>query len=202
MALRTLLPQADVHDSISSRLQEMSPREARSFSALGGSAPDALGLAAPHPMFNLSLEAIDHDDWINRVQMTGWRYFITSSEGVVATAEARSLSKDGPVEGTLTNAGPLVVGSEQALALAEKRPEIVGGQYVLGLLRIPALYVVALWLRSERRPESLDRFVPIGPVPAPYIVNSILTPQAFVEVLRDLKRARSSSDPSRESTTN
>lgn len=96
----------------------------------------------------------------------------------------------------------VVVGSEQALALAEKRPEIANGQYVLGPLRVPALYVVALWLRSERRPEKLDRFVPVDPAPKPYQVNSLMEPQAFIGILRKLKQARVASGAGREPTTN
>lgn len=202
MALRTLLPQDDVRERISSRLQDMSGRERNVISTLGGAAVDVLGLAAPHPMFNLALEAIDRENWIDQVQMTGWRYFVTSNEGVVATAEARSLSRNGPVEGTLTNEGPFVVGSEQALALAEKLPEVAAGQYVLGLLRVPSLYLIALWLRSEVRPEALDRFVPVAPAPEPYQVNSVMEPRAFIDILRSLKRARLASSAGREATTN
>jgi len=202
MPIRTLTPQSDVQDRLSLRLHHMSTTERGQASTLGGASADVLGLAAPHPVFNLSLQAIDRDDWVSAVKMTGWRYFVTSSQGVVATAEARALWKDGPVEGTLTNEGPFVVGSEQALALAERLPEIAGGKYVLGLLRVPPLYVVALWLRSEQGPEGLDRFVPVSPAPAPFRTDSALRPEEFITILRRLKAERLDSAGGSAETTN
>lgn len=189
MPLRILEPQAAVQERIASNLRGPAAPAMAKANALGGAAP-VLGLAAPHPMFNLSLDALDAADWVKRAEMTGWRYFVTSDAAVVALAEAASTSPTGPVGGALTNEGPFVLGSEEALAFSERQDEISKGSYVLGLLRVPALYVVALWLRSEDRPATRDRFVPVSPAPAPLTANVLMKPKAFITALRQLKASK------------
>lgn len=203
MPLRTIAPRADVRARISTRLQEMTAAPALlEMSALGGAEADQLGLAAPHPMFNLDLKSVDSPDWLNQAKMTGWRYFVTSKDGVIATAETSSTSRNGPVVGTLTNEGPFAVGSEQALAQTEGQKDIADGNYVLGLIRVPALYLVALWFRSEQTPDVLDRFVPVDPAPPPFEANSLLNPADFVAALRKLKASREASGGTRDDTSN
>lgn len=192
MPLRTLDPHAGVQERVAAELQRGRLVSLAS-DALGGTSADSVGMAAPHPMFNLGLDAIDSADWMQRVEMTGWRYFVTSNSGVVATVEASSSSPDGPINGTLTNEGPFVLGSEQALILSETQMEISNGSYILGLLRIPALYVIALWLRSDHDPEKLDRFVPVAPAPNPLIANALMDPIEFGQGLRHLKSLKAAS---------
>jgi hypothetical protein len=155
--------------------------------ALGGAADGSLGVAAPHPVFNLGLDALESPDWTSRAEMTGWRYFVTSEAGVVAAAEASSDSAGGPIKGTMTNAGPFVVGTEKALASVESDPKVAKGSFALGLLRVPALYVVALWLRGEGKSAGTDWFVPVAPAPEPFLADVLTNPKDFIQALVKLK---------------
>lgn len=190
MALRTLQPNASVTERIATEVRGMVRGSAAESLALGGSADSCLGVAAPHPVFNLGLDSLDSPDWMNRVEMTGWRYFVTSDGGVVAAAEASSESAEGPVKGTMTNIGPFVIGSEKALALVEADPKVARGSFALGLLRVPALYVVALWLRGEGRSAGTDWFVPVAPTPKPILADVLTRPSDFIQALVKLKRLK------------
>ena len=202
MALKTLIPNAAVQDSVTARLVSMTREPNADAAAFGGAATETLGLSAPHPVFNLGLDAIDKPEWLRLATMTGWRYFVTSEAGPVATAEAGSRSRGGDVTGTLTNQGPFVLGSEQALAVSERAMEQVKGDYVLAMLRVPALYLVCLWLRSEKAVDRLDRFVPVDPAPSPFVANKVLQPSDFIARLRELKASHDASAGGADSASN
>lgn len=187
MALRTLEPNASVTQRIATEVRGMARRPGVKSLAIGGAADGSLGVAAPHPVFNLGLDSLESPDWMNLVKMTGWRYFVTSDVGVVAAAEAVTASDGGHVEGTMTNEGPFVIGTETALVLAEADPTVAKGSFALGLLRIPALYVVALWLRGEKKSEGTDWFVPVAPAPEPLVAGVLTRPGDFIKALIRLK---------------
>ncbi len=193
MSLRILTPATNVSERLAEQIFSTSRNIGTMMSALGGAQPDALGLAAPHPVFNLGLDAIDAPDWISKVQMTGWRYFVTSGASVVAASEASTSGPEGAVKGTLTNEGPFVLGTEEALAICERSTEVSKGNFVLGMLRVPALYVVALWLRNDAGSDELDRFVPAAPTPTSLEANAIMTPSDFIDALRNLKASKAES---------
>lgn len=190
MALRTLQPDAAVTERIATEVRGMARRSAAESLALGGAADSSLGVAAPHPVFNLGLDSLESPDWMNRVEMTGWRYFVTSATGVIAAAEANSDSAGGAVKGTMTNAGPFVVGTEKALALVEEDPRVAKGSFALGLLRVPALYTVALWLRGEGKSVGADWIVPVAPAPEPFVAGDLMRPNDFIKVLVELKHLK------------
>jgi hypothetical protein len=195
MALRILQPHAAVTERIATEVRGMARRSAAESLALGGAADSSLGVAAPHPVFNLSLDSLESPDWMNRVEMTGWRYFVTSEAGVIAVAEASSESAGGTVKGTMTNAGPFVVGTEKALASVEADPQVTKGSFALGLLRVPALYVVALWLRGEGKSSGTDWIVPVAPAPEPLRAGVMMRPNDFIKALGELKRSKDAATP-------
>jgi hypothetical protein len=190
MPLRTLQPDPSVTDRIAVEVLGMAPPSGAQALALGGSEDRALGVAAPHPVFNLGLDALGSPDWTQRVEMTGWRYFVTSHGDVIAAAEASTASANGPVQGTMTNEGPFVAGTEKALAQVESLPTVAKGTFALGLLRVPALYVVALWLRGEGQSAGTDWLVPVAPAPHPLRVDVLTRPKDFMDALVVLKNRR------------
>lgn len=193
MALRTLQPSASVTERIATEIRGMAQRPGAEALALGGAMAASLGMAAPHPVFNLGLDSVESPDWLNLVEMTGWRYFVTSEAGVIAAAEASSESAGGPVKGTMTNSGPFVIGTEKALASVESDPKVAKGSFALGLLRVPALYVVALWLRGEGKSAGTDWLVPVAPTPEPLQADALTSPGDFVQALEKLKRLKDAS---------
>lgn len=192
MPLRSLVPPKTLTDELKSRVGEMgAERQLLVGDDLGGNAPLSLAMAAPHPVFNLALDAIGRPNWLSALRMTGWRYLVMSNEEVIAAAEALAPTFDTTKsQGTLTNEGPFVAGTEEALSFSEQRDEVAKEPYAWALIRIPALHVLALWLRHESRVDSRDWIVPTSPTPSPLQPNVLMRPDAFMQELIRLKGMR------------
>jgi hypothetical protein len=148
MALRLVQPSAQVAKLVQDRLMGYVAEQGFRTRALAAAKPATLGLAAPHPVFQLGLDQAGKPGAIQKAAMAGWRYLVTSGTQVVAAAHATAKSRDGRASFSHLNEGPFVASTERALAKAETWPEVKGGRYALGLLSVPALYVNALWLRE------------------------------------------------------
>lgn len=116
--------------------------------------PGIPGLApgVPHQTFHLDLEAVSQG--IAGSEPVGWRYFLagTSTEATVA---AEVLTRDQVIAFAGLNRGPFVVQMVDVMRKAN-----VQGDFEARLLRVPALYVVAVWLAGD---GGADVFLPLQP---------------------------------------
>lgn len=133
--------------------------------ALTMTAPEQLALTAPHAMYNVSLEAIINRVPIDDAPQTAWRYLVDAGDGAVASSEV-AIGADGQLTFAQLNEGPFVAATAQALRDAERIPEVANGNYEARVLRVPALYVLALWLKDLD--DSNDLIIPLDPAP-PYL---------------------------------
>jgi len=191
MPIRVLQPAAQVDTVMRDHLQQMAAEQGFRTRALAAAEPESLALAAPHPVFNLGLDQIGRRGALDRVAMTGWRYLIVAGDSVIASAEAQASGPAAKAAFSNTNEGVFVQSSAAALAAAEQWPEVKDGRFALGLLRVPALYVLALWLRDEEDGGGGDLFVPLAPSPLPLQAGERMPAAAFEAALQQLKRARS-----------
>lgn len=196
MALRLVEPGAQVAQLLRDRLAGYVAEQGFRTRALSAAKPASLGLAAPHPVFQLALEDVGTPAAFERAAMAGWRYLVTSGKRVIASAQASARSRTAKATFSHLNEGPFVAATERALALAEAWPEVRDGRYALGLLSVPALYVEALWLRDEDGQDGGDRFVPLDPAPAPLQAEQRYTAAEFAAALATLKAQRGNSGDS------
>ena len=194
MPLRLIQPAASVAEVVRVQLAGMAQQQQFRTRGLAAARPTTLGLAAPHPVFNLGLDEIGKPGALDRAAMTAWRYLVTSGSDVIAAAEASARHAKGRAVFSGTNEGAFVKASAEAIADAEEWPEIRAGRYALGLLRVPALYVVALWLRDEDGKDGGDRFVPLAPAPAPLAGGKRICRTEFEQALDEIKRRRGASE--------
>ena len=134
--------------------------------ALGSRALPAV--SAPIRVHNLGADAIAAGKGLAAVQPIGWLSTLTTDGEVRGTIEviparpARkgTASAEGLRFGGFTT-GPL----QQALAAAIETAAKSSGrsEVQIAVLRVPALYLLALWLRDK----GGDRLVPIAPCPSP-----------------------------------
>lgn len=156
-------------------------------------APANLSLAAPHPTYNLGLEAIGSAKPLDKAILTAWSYVVLNGEQSIATAEALPASgKRQPVFAS-TSEGPTATSIGTAIAVAEALPELQEKTYELAVLRVPALYVTALWLRGSERGTPDDLFIPLQPAPDGLKAEEKLTASAFLKILAELKARRGTS---------
>jgi hypothetical protein len=120
-----------------------------------------LRLAAPHPIFNLPFHSIASGSDFELAYMTGWRYFLTTFDSVLAAAEMHSITRHEPGTFAQLVRGPLIQSAFALLARAEQIETVKAKPFALGLLRVPALQFHALWLRDVHRGAEKDLFIPI-----------------------------------------
>lgn len=190
MPLTIRQPAKDVAAVVRGQLEKMATGAQFRTAQLRAAAPAALSLAAPHPVYNLSLDDVGSSDPLAKTNLTAWGYVILDGEQTVATAEAlQSMGKKKPVF-SHTHEGPSVASFGEAISLAEKLPELENDSYELAVLRIPALYVTALWLKGAQRGTADDLFIPLNPAPNGLKAEEKMTADVFLQALVELKAER------------
>lgn len=116
----------------------------------------------PHQVYNLGLDAIRDGKGLDAAQAVGWR-FLLGQPSQDPTVAAEIHESGGQHEFSGLNRGPFVAQTLTAIKQAETTPEIRDGDFEPRVLRIPALYVVALWLKE--RSTGKDILIPLDPAP-------------------------------------
>jgi len=143
-----------------------------------------LYLAAPHPVFNLPLDQLDEDMPFESAVMTGWNYLVISSGATLATIElTASNHHDTPSFCRVTD-GRMAKSAARGLVMAERSATVKGGDYVLGMIRVPSIHVHALWLRDGQADGIRDLFALLEPAPIRSATDHLWSPRDFLSILR------------------
>jgi hypothetical protein len=150
-----------------------------SFSARGlrEARPEQISATVPHAVYNLTLDAAKNGK-IDVARLSGWRFLLAVDDNVLASAETRS--EGGSQAFSHVNAGPFVGGTVDALAAAERIAEADERQLELRLLNVPALYLMAVWLRPS---EGDGVFVPVAPAPTGFEADRGYEESEFIDAL-------------------
>jgi hypothetical protein len=138
-------------------------------------------LASPHRVHNLRLTDLGKPGALRDAPMTAWRYLVEDDGAAVASAEV-GVDEKGNVRGfDHVNEGPFVAATAAAQKAAATLPQVRDGRMEPRILRIPALYVMALWLKDLD--GDSDVLVPMAPAP-PYLeANRPYTERGFMRAL-------------------
>lgn len=188
MRLRVAESSPETIEAVRLQLSELAGRAGFRNRALAQADPLAIGLAAAHDVYNLGLDQIVAGAGIDDAERVGRRFLVLDGDAPVASAEVSGA--DGA--GFASNEGPFVAATAAAIAHAENDPELADGAYELRVLRIPALYVMALWLRDDD--GRGDVVIPMGPAPAPLEALRAYAPDELLSQLREPAAERLSSD--------
>lgn len=113
----------------------------------------------PHQVFTVGLTDLSDRSWVEKARLVGWRYLLQGQNGVAMAAEVNASSSGD--QGVSLNEGPFVEQTADLLADARASQNVEDGDYEFAVLRIPAIYVMALWLKSRNSGD--DIFIPMGP---------------------------------------
>jgi hypothetical protein len=164
MPLRLVEDPTHVRETVRATLAERIDRSDVATPALRGARADDLFLAAPHPVYTLGLQALGGGEGPDAAELTGWRYLIQRDEKTIAAAELHVVGGDaGTARALEINEGPFVRATEAALEDVARLPQLADAAYELRLLKVPSVYVIALWLHAVD--GGGDLFVPIGDTP-------------------------------------
>jgi hypothetical protein len=139
----------------------------------------------PHQAFNLGLDAITAGKGLEGAKPVGWRFLLgqPSQDPAVAAEVEGSL---GQHNFSGLNRGPFVAQTLKAMRLAENDPRVSDGDFEPRFLRVPALYVVALWLKE--RNSGNDLVIPLEPAPPNLAPGRIYTGLEFTHELETQAR--------------
>lgn len=179
-------PPPGVLDKVRSKLHAFADGSKFSTKALRGARKGQLDLSTPHQIFTMGLDDITTGAGLDRAQPAGWRYLIEDGGQLIASAES-TLAPDGTHEVSQFTEGPFVAETDKAVKAVRKLPQLEAAGFELRLLRIPALYVMALWLHAP----ATDLLVPLAPSP----IRKEGKPIPAVEFLADLSELASQATP-------
>lgn len=166
MAIRYATPPGDAERLAAAGLNEV--KSTARLKTPGGAAlatmgPDQVTLAAPHEVHDVGLDAAAARRPLAESPITGWRYLVDTPLGTVASSEVAAEATGQPTVFAQLNEGPFVESTARALRQIEEIPEVASGSYEVRMLKVPALYVAALWLKHLDGDDDL--IVPLDPAP-------------------------------------
>ncbi|MFC0097690.1 hypothetical protein ACFFKH_09130 [Micromonospora marina] len=151
-------PPRGMSDKVKSKLHRFANEGRFAGKGLRGTNKDSLDVSTPHQVFTLGLDDVLAGGGIDRAQPAGWRYLVEQAGQPVASAETTA-GPDGSQEVSQFTEGPFVDATDKALKVVRKLPKLEAAGFELRLLRIPAVYQMALWLHSAKE----DLLVPLAP---------------------------------------
>jgi hypothetical protein len=143
----------------------------------------------PHPVYNLSLADLVAGKTLTAATLVSWRYLLNDSE-TTAMAEVSPSAAGQASALTMINRGPFVASLVQAVDAAGANTAFNTGTYEVAVLSIPALYVMALWLRSAT--PGGGTLIPLSPAPTQLTAGQSYTEPAFLLALAPLAQQKSS----------
>jgi len=138
-------------------------------------------LSAPHRVYHLGSKDAAHGRRIEYARPGGWRFMLVDGDDALAAVEVRE--RDGTYVFSGLNAGPFVASTVEAVRRLERLGE---APHEMRLLRVPALYLEALWLHGDS-----DRFMPLAPTIQGIEAFRMYPEPEFSRLLSDLAATRS-----------
>ena len=138
-------------------------------------------VTTPHTIYNLGLDAMAEGRGLDRAVHTATGYIVLEDRRIVAAAEVAVDERGTPTEFSSFTRGTELNGTERVLRSLDELPGVADREFELRLLRIPALYVRAIWLKVLQGDD--DRLVPVSapedirvgqPVPAARFLESMV----------------------------
>ena len=136
----------------------------------------------PHQVYVLTLADIVSGKSPADARFTGWRHIIANG-GRKFAAEIMGDEQGQNQQFAGTHEGALVKSFLATLRVMQKHKIVAGRTYELRLLKIPALYVMALWLKSLN--DADDLIVPLAPTHHALKPGKPYTRKEFMDVIRE-----------------
>ena len=141
---------------------------------------------AAEPAISLPFFVLNLSDIVPRgiaaARQVGWRHLLPAGDfGSPMLAETAIRGSGQHTFAALTES-PFASDLEARLAALRQDPTISAGSYEAALLQVPAMYVMAIWLRDTA--DHNDLFVPVAPAPPPLTAGRQYNASQFLDALR------------------
>jgi hypothetical protein len=153
---------------------------------------ETLSHSEAHPVYFVPLDALAKGKLLDAAKQTGWRYLLVQDNAAVAEAElsvsrgaksakaSKTATTARPLQFASLTHGPFAAATVDALGAAERLPQVERDDYEMRLIKIPAVYFVALWLHGAKG----DILIPMGDPPGGLERNKPYTEAQIIEALR------------------
>lgn len=136
--------------------------------------------------FALELNSLAEND-LGAARATGWQHLLSTGVGH-ATVLARTAVHHNQHTFAALSESPFASELQDQVASLQTDPQIATGPFEAAVLEVPALHVVAVWLKDTTHHHDL--VVPLAPVFPPVVAGHRYTAAEFLSVLRPLARAK------------
>jgi hypothetical protein len=152
--------------------------------------PASCQVEMPLGVYVLGLDDVSQDA-LATARQVGWRYTVYCEGQPIVAAEVRAPAGEA-IKFSHINQGQFVEATVAAMKQAESLEEVAESDYEARFLKIPALYVIALWLHSD----TDDVLIPMPPTFDTLTPNEPYSAEEFFEILIPAAAARKvSEDP-------
>ena len=144
--------------------------------------------------FVLELNALADSD-LSAARSTGWHHLLATGVGR-ATVLARTALRNNQHTFAALSESPFADELQDRIAQLQGDPQVKAGSFDAALLQVPALHVVAIWLKDTTHHQDL--IVPLAPAFPPLTAGHHYTAAQFLAALRPLARAKLQADDPRQ----
>ena len=141
-----------------------------------------LQLVEPLQVFTLGLNDLVASRDLEAAKPTGWLFLVRDGDKTVASAEAVPTGTGDEQVLSAFNEGRVVGSTADALRSARELPEVSKDDFEPRLLRVPGLYVTALWLHKAG--GLGDLLVPLDPSPVDAQAGQAVPASRLIEELK------------------
>lgn len=180
MAVLTPSPPQQATEAVQSIFQDTNHRALRSLSLRHAAGP--LQAVEPLQVFTLGLDDLLAKRDLPAAKSTGWLFLVQDSNQTVASAEAVPTGTGDEQVVSALNEGRAVGATADAIRTVRNLPEVSKDDYELRILRVPALYVTALWLHKTA--GTGDLIVPLAPSPVDAKTGEAAPASQLIDELR------------------
>jgi hypothetical protein len=160
MTIRSLKVSKDSLEAVQQHLADVAVRSEFPERALGGAAPHERELSAAHDVYSPGVDELAKGRGLSDAKPVAKEFLVMEGPSAVASVEQEAAGG-----GVSSTEGPFVEATARAIESAEQDPELSDGEYELRTLRVPGLYLMAVWLKDLN--GDGDVVIPLAPAPAP-----------------------------------
>jgi hypothetical protein len=141
------------------------------------SSTDRIELTSPLPIYTLGMDELTSKS-LNNAQIKGWQYVAFQDDEPVGGAEL-DINEDSELRFSNLNSSPYNIESVRMIMEAEQSDIVIEKDFEARLLKIPDLYVIAVWLHNEEE----DILIPLLPTNENLESNKMYSPETLFEDL-------------------
>jgi hypothetical protein len=180
MAVLTPSPPQQATEAVQSIFRDAHHRALRSPALSKAAGP--LQAVEPLQVFTLGLDDLLAKKDLQAAKSTGWLFLVHDGNQTLASAEAVPTGTGDEQVLSALNEGRAVGSTAEAIRTVRGLPEVSKDDFELRLLRVPALYVTALWLHKTA--GTGDLVVPLAPSPVDAQIGKAAPASQLIDELR------------------